>query len=146
MPKCKSRRATCTWPWRGLKKRVRYGHRTTHCSFRLASLHYDLHRDEQARSYAQEAVSLKPPEWLYHYLLGLIEKRSRLWAQARSCFETASRLNPSAAEVHNALGELALTEGNTPQAIQSFERATQLDPKEEAYRINLDSARRAIRR
>ena len=45
--------------------------------FRLASLHYDLHHDGVAQSYAEEAISLAPSEWLYHYLLGLIEMRSK---------------------------------------------------------------------
>jgi tetratricopeptide (TPR) repeat protein len=71
--------------------------------FRLASLHYDLQRDGVARTYAEEAISLAPTEWLYHYLLGLIETRSRRWVQAQSSLETALRLNPSSADVHNAL-------------------------------------------
>jgi tetratricopeptide (TPR) repeat protein len=71
--------------------------------FRLASLHYDLHHDAVARSYAEEAISLAPAEWLYHYLLGLIETRSTRWAQAQGSLETALRLNPSSADVRNAL-------------------------------------------
>ena len=113
--------------------------------FRLASVNYDLQRNDLARSYAQEAIGLKPSEWLYHYLLGLIEKRSGRWAQARTSLETAARLNASAAEVHNALGELALQERDTQRAIESFKRATQLDPKEPAYKINLDAARKGVR-
>ncbi len=74
--------------------------------FRLASLHYDLHHDGVARSYAEEAISLAPSEWLYHYLLGLIETRSKRWAQAQSSLETALRLKPSSADVQSAL-ELA---------------------------------------
>ena len=109
--------------------------------FRLASLHYDLQRYDLARSYAQEAISLAPSEWLYHYLLGLIEKRSGNWPQARSSLETAARLNGSAAEVHNALGEVALREGDRQRAIAGFQRATELDPKEQAYKLNLDAAR-----
>jgi len=114
--------------------------------FRLASVNYDLERNDQARSYAQEAIGLKPSEWLYHYLLGLIEKRSRRWSQARTSLETAARLNASAADVQNALGELALQQGDPQRAIESFERATKLDPEERAYKTNLDAARRAIRR
>jgi tetratricopeptide (TPR) repeat protein len=109
--------------------------------FRLASLHYDLQRYDLARSYAQEAISLAPSEWLYHYLLGLIEKGSGKWPQARSSLETAARLNGSAAEVQNALGEVALREGDRQRAIAAFQRAAELDPKEQAYKLNLDAAR-----
>jgi len=71
--------------------------------FRLASVHYDLHHDAVARSYVEEAISLSPSEWIYHYLLGLIETRSRRWAQAQSSLGTALRLNPSSADVQSAL-------------------------------------------
>jgi Flp pilus assembly protein TadD len=110
---------------------------------RLAGLHYDLQRYNLARNYAQEAISLAPSEWLYHYLLGLIEKRSGRWKQARSSLEVALRLNPSAAEAHNALGEVALRENDQKGAIASFRRAAELDPKEPAYRLNLEAASRA---
>lgn len=74
--------------------------------FRLASLHFDLQQYDLARNYAQEAISLAPSVWLYHYLLGLIEKSSGRLPQARKSLETAGRLNPSAAEVQQALEEL----------------------------------------
>jgi tetratricopeptide (TPR) repeat protein len=111
--------------------------------FRLASVNYDLERYDAARTYAEEAISLSPSEWLYHYLLGLIETRSKQWKQARTSLEVAAQLNPPAAEVQNALGQEALGEGDATRAIASFERATELDPKEQAYRTNLESARRA---
>src|SRR5262249_8655864 len=40
---------------------------------RLAGLHFDLKQLDLARNYAQEAIVLAPSEWLYHYLLGLVE-------------------------------------------------------------------------
>src|SRR5207247_1166837 len=79
--------------------------------FRLASLHFDLHRFDLAQNYVQEAISLAPSEWLYHYLAGLIAKSSGRWPQARNSLETAARLNSKAAEVQNALGEVAQHEG-----------------------------------
>lgn len=110
--------------------------------FRLSSVNYDLKQYDAARNYAEEAISLAPSEWLYHYLLGLIESGSKRWAQAQSSLLTAARLNPSAAEVQNALGEVALGDGDPARAIPSFERAFELDPKEQAYRTNLEFARR----
>ena len=110
--------------------------------FRLASLHYDLEHNGLARSYAQEAISLAPSEWLYHYLLGLIEGRSGRLQQSRSGLLIAIRLKPSAAEAHNALGEVALREGDRQTAIASFQRAAELDPQQPAYRSNLEAIRK----
>ena len=111
-------------------------------SFRLASLQYDLQRYDLARNYAQEAITLAPSEWLYHFLLGLVEKESRRWQEARSSLEIAVRLNPSAADAHNALGEAALGQGDPRRAIVCFERAAELDPQQPVYRSNLEAARR----
>jgi tetratricopeptide (TPR) repeat protein len=112
--------------------------------FRLASVNFDLGRYDAARSYAEEAISLSPTEWLYRYLLGLTEAKSKRWPQAQASLRIAAQLNPSAAEVQNALGQVAIAEGDTKLAIASFERAAELDPKEQAYRTNLDSARRSL--
>jgi Flp pilus assembly protein TadD len=111
--------------------------------FRLASLHYDLKRYDIARSYDQEAISLAPTEWVYHFLLGLIEKQSGRWGQARESLEIAAKLNPSAAEVENALGEVAMHDRDSKRAIASFQRAVDLNPREVAYKVNLESAKAA---
>ena len=75
--------------------------------FRLASVHYDLQKYASAREYAEEAVSLAPSVWLYHYLLGLIEIRTQRWQEAGANLRIASQLNPSATEVQAALKEVA---------------------------------------
>jgi tetratricopeptide (TPR) repeat protein len=111
--------------------------------FHLASVNYDLERYDAARSYAEEAISLSPSEWLYHYLLGLIETHSKRWSKARASLQVAAQLNPSAAEIQNALGQEALGEGDAKRAIAGFQRAAELDPSEQAYRTNLESVRRA---
>jgi tetratricopeptide (TPR) repeat protein len=111
--------------------------------FRLAGLNYDLHRYDVAREYVDAAISIAPSEWLYHFLLGLIEKRSERLREARASLETAERLGPSAAPVQNALGELAIEEKNPQRAVENFERAATLDPQEPTYRANLESARAA---
>jgi tetratricopeptide (TPR) repeat protein len=109
--------------------------------FRLASLHFDLRQFAMARDYAQEAISLAPSAWVYHFLLGLIEKESCRPVEARSGLEAALKLNPQAAEIHNALGELALLEGNFGMAIAGFRRAVELAPDRQEYRANLEAAR-----
>jgi len=94
--------------------------------FRLASLYYDFRQYDLARNYAQEALSLAPSEWLYHFLLGMIDKDSGHMQQAQKSLVVAARLNPNAAEVQNALGQVTLSENDTTQAIGYFQRAAQL--------------------
>ena len=77
-----------------------------HVLFRLASLDFDLKRYEAARNYAQEAISLAPTEWLYHYLLGLVENAAGRSQAARASLETAVKLNPGADEARSALARL----------------------------------------
>src|SRR4030095_17148092 len=62
--------------------------------FRLAGLYYDLRRDAGARSYVEEAISLAPSQWLYHYLLGLIESRSGEKRPGRSTLASAPQTQP----------------------------------------------------
>jgi tetratricopeptide (TPR) repeat protein len=71
--------------------------------FRLAGLYFDLMRDDSARNYAEEAISLAPSQWLYHYLLGLVETRAGNTERARASLETALKLNPGGAEIRRAL-------------------------------------------
>jgi tetratricopeptide (TPR) repeat protein len=91
----------------------------------------------------QAAIDLAPSEWLYHYLLGLIQKDISQAAQARASFEKAIRLNPNAADAHNQIGSLDLQEKKMKRAIESFERAIELDPRQPAFRLNLAAAYRA---
>ena len=114
--------------------------------YRLAGLNYDLGSYDLARNYAEEAVSLAPSVWLYHYLLGLTELHSGRLQQALSSLGVAVKLNPSAAEVHNALGQVALKQNDLKRAIESFRRATELDPQQPAYRLNLEAASREATR
>jgi len=110
--------------------------------FRLASLYFDLGRNDLARNFAQEAIAMAPSEWLYHYLAGLIAKSDGKWPEARTSLETAARLNAAAAEVQNALGEVDQHDGDRAGAVARFERAVQLNPGERTYQINLEAARK----
>jgi tetratricopeptide (TPR) repeat protein len=113
--------------------------------FRLAGLEYDLQKNDLARDYAQEAISIAPSEWVYHFLLGLIEKKSGRLQQAESSLKTALQLNAVAAPVYNAVGELALQENDPRRAVVNFRRAQELDPQEALYKSNLASARAALK-
>lgn len=112
--------------------------------FRLAGLYYDTQQHEIAGRYAREAIALAPSEWLYHYLLGLVEKSSGRLEAAGDSFQIAVRLNPSAAEAFNQLGNMAMGRRDFSEAIRYFEKATALDSREPAYRLNLEAAQRGL--
>lgn len=109
--------------------------------FRLASLNFDLQRYDAAREYVQAAISISPATWLYHYLLGLVERSANRLADARASLETAAKLQSTEAPVFNALGEVRLAQGERQAAIAAFEQAVKLAPNDATFRQNLESAR-----
>jgi len=109
--------------------------------FRLAGLNFDIQRYDAAREYIQAAISISPATWLYHYLLGLVERSSNHLTDARESLETAAKLQSTEAPVYNALGEVLLEQGERHAAIAAFEKAVKLAPNDTTYRQNLESAR-----
>ena len=122
-----------------LAREVRPGDATL--LFRLASLNFDLQRYDAAREYVQAAISISPATWLYHYLLGLVERSANHLTDARASLETAAKLQSTEAPVFNALGEVLIQQGERQAAIAAFERAVKLAPNDPTFRQNLASAR-----
>jgi tetratricopeptide (TPR) repeat protein len=109
--------------------------------FRLAGLNFDLQRYDAAREYVQAAISISPATWLYHYLLGLVERSANHLTDARASLETAAKLQSTEAPVFNALGEVLLEQGERQAAIEAFEKAVKLAPGNATFLQNLESAR-----
>jgi superkiller protein 3 len=109
--------------------------------FRLAGLNFDLQRYDAAREYVQAAISISPATWLYHYLLGLVERSANRLNDARASLEVAAKLQSTEAPVFNALGEVLLEQGERQAAIAAFEKAVKLAPNDANFRQNLESAR-----
>ena len=109
--------------------------------FRLAGLNFDLQRYDAAREYVQAAISISPSTWLYHYLLGLVERSANRMTDAKASLETAAKLQSTEAPVFNALGEVLLEQGERQAAISAFEKAVKLAPDNATFRQNLESAR-----
>jgi tetratricopeptide (TPR) repeat protein len=110
--------------------------------FRLAGLHFDLGRFATAREYVQAAISISPATWLYHYLLGLVERADGRTTEARASLEVAAKLEPKEAPVWNTLGEVLLEQREAKAAAAAFQKAVELSPGDETYKRNLDAARR----
>lgn len=111
--------------------------------FRTAGLQYDLRQYSEAQVNVQRAIDRTPDEWMYHVLLGLVERDRGAFAEARKALITAVRLNPRAADAYNYLGLLALRESRREEAIAHFQKAVELSPDDLAFRANLNSARPA---
>jgi tetratricopeptide (TPR) repeat protein len=109
--------------------------------FRLAGLNFDLQRYDAAREYVQAAISISPATWLYHYLLGLVERSANHLSDARASLETAAKLQSTEAPVFNTLGEVLLEQGERQAAIEAFEKAIKLAPGDASFQRNLESAR-----
>src|SRR5262249_39954149 len=109
-------------------------------AFRLAGLNFDLQRYDAAREYVQAAISISPATWLYHYLLGLVERSAKRLTDARESLETAAKLQSTEAPVFNALGEVLLEQGERQAAIEAFEKTVKPAPNDGTFRQNLDSA------
>lgn len=110
--------------------------------FRLAGLNFDLQRYDMAREYVQAAISISPATWLYHYLLGLVERSANHLADSRASLEIAVKLQPTEAPAFNALGEVLLQQGEHKAAIAAFDKAVKLTPGDETFLRNLESAKR----
>ena len=109
--------------------------------FRLAGLNFDLQRYDAAREYVQAAISISPATWLYHYLLGLVERSANRLTDARASLEVAAKLQSTEAPVFNALGEVLMEQGERLAAIAAFEKAVKLAPDDASFRQNLETAR-----
>ena len=109
--------------------------------FRLAGLHFDMQHYDVAREYAQAAIGISPATWLYHYLLGLVERSAHHLPDARTSLEVAAKLQPTEAPVFDALGEVLLEQGERQAAIAAFEKAVKLAPDNPSFRRNLESVR-----
>jgi tetratricopeptide (TPR) repeat protein len=109
--------------------------------FRLAGLNFDLQRYDVAREYVQAAISISPTTWLYHYLLGLVERSAGRLADAKASLEVAASLQTTEAPVFNALGEVLLARGDRKGAIVAFEKAVTLAPADATFRQNLELAK-----
>lgn len=109
--------------------------------FRLAGLNFDLQRYDAAREYVQAAISISPSTWLYHYLLGLVERSANRLTDARASLEVAAKLQSTEAPVFNALGEVLMEQGERLAAIAAFEKAVKLAPDDASFRQNLETAR-----
>lgn len=108
--------------------------------FRLAGVNFDLQRYDAARDYVQAAISISPATWLYHYLLGLVERSAGRLPDARASLETAAKLQSTEAPVFNAFGEVLLELGERRAAIEAFEKAVKLAPNDANFQKNLEAA------
>ena len=90
--------------------------------FRLAGLNFDMQRYDVAREYVQAAISISPATWLYHYLLGLVERSTKHLADARASLEIAVKLQPTEPPVLNALAKYCWNKVSVRRQLRRLKR------------------------
>lgn len=85
---------------------------------------------EAAARCFDRAAELIPNNFKFHYVAGLLYRRSTDFGAARRAFERAAKIDPAYVAVHVQLGELAL-EDDPARARAHFERALELDDTDE---------------
>lgn len=92
-------------------------------------------RFKEARSFAKEAVALRPDLAAYHALLGVIAEALHLDDEAAAELGAARALAPRDVETHTAFAFHALRTGRLAEADGAFRAAAALDPRRaEAFR------------
>lgn len=98
-------------------------------AYKLGHAYFRLENLDQARNYISIAVGLNPNIAAWHYRLGFIQERQKLWADALHSYNSAIALDPERAEwlYRRSLCEQAL--GEKVLAQESLRSAIHLDPR-----------------
>jgi CDP-glycerol glycerophosphotransferase len=100
---------------------ARVAYKLGHSYFRLDDL-------AQAQKYISAAVTLNPKVASWHYRLGFIRERERLWAEALDSYTHATNLDPQRAEWFYRKAQCEQALGEKLAAQESLRTAVRLDP------------------
>jgi tetratricopeptide (TPR) repeat protein len=103
----------------------------------IAEAYWALHQVDQAVASCQEALRLKPEDWLIRCNLGIFHIILGQLDAAVALFREQIRLKPDFFEAHNLLGEALELQGESVAALESFKAAVRLDPTSADARGNL---------
>jgi tetratricopeptide (TPR) repeat protein/thiol-disulfide isomerase/thioredoxin len=110
----------------------------------LAKLHLNQRRLDEARRFADRAISLDPSSARAQNTLGLIHSEQHDPVRAAIHLRKAIDLSPDFPEAQNNLGTVLASQGKLSEARKCFERAVELDEEfAEAY-TNLGSVHAAL--
>jgi Flp pilus assembly protein TadD len=99
-----------------------------------------LGNSQQAASFFQKALALKPDLAIAHYSLGLLLQESSRHDDAVQHYQEAIRLKPDYFEAHNNLGNVLLALERYQEAIERYEKALALKPDLAGAHRNLGTA------
>lgn len=106
-------------------------------AFLKANEFYNKQDYEKAAAGFQEAISLSPNNWAYHFNLGLAYKKLNRLAEAREAFSRAVELNPDSFSANKEMGELLARESEFEAAAGYYRKATNLSPNDPDAHYNL---------
>ncbi|MEV7638258.1 CDP-glycerol glycerophosphotransferase family protein [Pseudarthrobacter enclensis] len=97
-------------------------------AFRLGHAYFRLNDYESARKYVTAAVALDPNVASWHYRLGFIDERGKLWAEALDSYTQAINLDPQRAEWFYRKAQCEQALGDKVAAEESLRTAVRLEP------------------
>ncbi|MBC7348923.1 MAG: tetratricopeptide repeat protein [Candidatus Aminicenantes bacterium] len=106
-------------------------------AFFKANEYYNKQDYEKAAAGFQEAISLSPNNWAYHFNLGLTYKKLNKLAEARESFARAVELNPDSFSANKEMGELLARESEFEEAAGYYRKAVSLSPNDSDAHYNL---------
>ncbi|MBI5179873.1 MAG: tetratricopeptide repeat protein, partial [Nitrospirae bacterium] len=109
---------------------------------RIGNLFFEALKNQAAKSYYENAISLADNIAVYHGNLGLAYKALMQWDDAEAAFKRAASLEPNNAIYQNDLGNVYFERRNYEKAIPYYEKAIELDPNNQVYRENLEKCKK----
>ncbi|CAI3800247.1 CDP-glycerol glycerophosphotransferase family protein [Pseudarthrobacter sp. MM222] len=105
---------------------ARVAYKLGHAYFRLEDL-------ARAKQYISAAVALNPKVASWHYRLGFINERERMWAEALESYTHATNLEPQRAEWFYRKAQCEQALGEKLSAQESLRTAVRLDPSQAKF-------------
>jgi len=94
----------------------------------LGALYHELKESEQARSFLELSIALRPAYAPAQSMLGVVYSSLGDGAKAVKCFGFAAKTTPTSADAHFNLARARLDQALYAEAAESYQRAIQLRP------------------
>ena len=99
-------------------------------AFKLGHAYFRLENLDLAQKYISSAVELDPKIAAWHYRLGFIQERQKLWAEALHSYTLGHRIGPQRAEWFYRKAQCEQSLGEKVAAQESLRSAIHLDPRQ----------------
>jgi CDP-glycerol glycerophosphotransferase len=106
-------------------------------AFKLGHAYFRLENLDLAHEYVSRAVKLDPKNAAWHYRLGFIQERRKMWSEALHSYTSATGLDPHRAEWFYRKAQCEQSLGEKVAAQESLRSAIHLDPRNAKFHKGL---------